>query len=75
MLVYSNDRILSSTGKVISVGDDDDNSSRSVVSLGRYNSVHVLLFLAGGIVLVLLMLFESTIFAYIIDNFKCFKNI
>jgi len=71
LLVYSNDRILSSAGKVL---EDISSENRNVLSVERYNSVHVLLFAAGGVVLVLLMLFESTITSTFL-MIGCCKNI
>jgi hypothetical protein len=73
MLVYSNEKILSSTGKVLSGFDDEQKGS--VTSLNRYNSVHVLLFLSGGVILIILMIFESTVVSFFAENIKCFINI
>ena len=79
-LVYSNDRILSSSGKADFVSFAIDpltgtKNIQSIFNLERYNSVHVLFFVAGNVALMILMLFESTILSFLITNISCFTNI
>lgn len=43
--------------------------------LQRYNSMHVLIFIAGHLMLLLLIIFERTIFNFLVSNINCFKTI
>lgn len=74
-LMYSNERILSSSGSASFLNNVKNAGGESLLSIKRYNSVHVLLFLAGGVILILLMIFESTILSLILSTFTCFKDL
>ena len=72
-LVYSNDQILSSTS------DDSKEqfraSDQSLFSPSRYNKFHVILFVVGHIFLILLTIFQQTIFNFFSKRISCFSEI
>lgn len=82
-LVYSNDRILSNSGQSDALsglsGTIDPQAgvqhAQGILQLQRYNSLHVLIFLAGNIILLFLIVFERAIVKYLVANFTCFKSI
>lgn len=68
VLVYSNDKILSGSDDEVTAG------SNSIFSLERYNTLHVILFVIGNVVLFFIAMFESTIFSWVLDNISCFSE-
>ena len=46
-----------------------------MLDLDRYLTLHVLLFVIGNCIILLLMVFETTIFSFLKDNLRCFKNL
>jgi ABC-type uncharacterized transport system permease subunit len=81
--VYSNDRILSNSGSVGStemITETTDLGSgqkeiQSIFDLGRYNSLHVIVFIAGMTIMIMLILFERTIFNFMLHTCNCFASI
>lgn len=65
--IYSNDKILTSSGAtdLIRNAGQPDSKSKSIFEVSRYNSHHVLTFIGGNVIIMLILFFESTIFGYI----------
>ena len=74
-LVYSNARILSSSGSNNFFKDSASKDVQSFFHLSRYNSTHVLLFFLGTIMILILLFFESTIFSWMVRNIKILANL
>ena len=78
-LVYSNDKILSSSGtldlfKEVLEGTDEDQVAHTWFRLERFSQNHVIIFIVGNIGLMLILFFESTLITFFVKNFNCFKN-
>jgi hypothetical protein len=73
-LVYSNDQILTSTSSEENK-DKFRASDQSLFSLSRYNKFHVILFVVGHIFLILLTIFQQTIFNFFSKRVSCFSQI
>ena len=71
--IYSNDKILTSSGatNLIKNAAQENSNSKSIFEVSRYNSYHVMTFIGGNVIIMLLILFEQTIFGYIKSTFKC----
>ena len=75
-IVYSNEKILSKrgVGSQLIPSHSDDAKDNSIFSLARYNSIHVFIFLLGNFIILMLAIFETTIFSYLTSTFSCFSN-
>ena len=73
-LVYSNDQILTSSSDD-SNGEQFRASDNNIFSLSRYNKFHVILFVVGHIFLILLTIFQQTIFSFFVSRVSCFSEI
>ena len=58
LLVYSNDRIVSSSESTAEFKKQDD----SLFNINRYMKFHVVLFIVGNVLIFLLILFKATVF-------------
>jgi len=73
-LTFSNKQILTGDS-YLQVDQEEESGSRSIFDLQRYNSLHVIFFIVGNCLLILLSLFESTIFRGILNLVGCFTEI
>ena len=78
-LVYSNDRIISPSAANINflkfTEQQENQDLQRIFQLERYSSAHVLFFFASNALLLILMLFETTIFSWILSHITCFSNL
>jgi len=75
-LVFSNEKILTSSGEAgLFSSGASDSSTLSIFNIKRYDSVHVVLFVLGQILLICLALFEQTVFSFFISHISLFANI
>ena len=76
--VYSNDRILSNSGVTELIDTKNkpagEQEVQTIFTLERYNSMHVLIFSGGMCIMVLLIIFERTIFNFLLASCNCFKS-
>ena len=63
LLVFSNDRILSSSDKEDFKKEDD-----SIYNLSRYTKFHVVLFIVGNIFLLLVSVLKTSLFTFLVSN-------
>ena len=74
--IYSNSRILSSSGESNLFKDTAESKDvQALFNLSRYNSTHVLLFFLGTTMILVLLVFESTIFSWMLRNIKLLTNL
>jgi hypothetical protein len=74
-IVFSNEKILSKKGigsKLIESWGSPE--SQGILSFNRYNSIHVLIFVIGNLIILILALFEHTIFSYLVSTVSCFSD-
>lgn len=70
LLVYSNDRILSSSEK-----DDFKKIDKSLFSIERYQRFHVLLFVCGNVFLLLLYILKTTVFKFFVSKLEWLSDL
>lgn len=74
-IVFSNKRILSPSGTTSFFTSEDQEGIQSLFQPARYNSIHTILFGVGMLSIILLAIFERTIFSWITKNITCFISV